>query len=268
MYFDFFSPEELLENYKKFRKFISQEFSGERLDALNKMYDHFEERIIYTPASSFEHFHNAFPGGYIDHIMRVTRNALKVFELWKELDMVTDDITRESVVFAALHHDLGKVGSVEDDWYKKNDSEWHVKNQGKIYKSNPNLHWMEIQDRTFFLLNHFGVKCTEEEYLAIRLTDGLYDSSTESYYKTFQAENQLKTFLPHILHQADFMASKYEYTRWVIEGKKLKGTRGTIGTNGKPSGLSKFEKIVSEKSEDDKPKVDMVFDAFKDIMED
>jgi hypothetical protein len=64
------------------------------------------------------------------------------------------------------------------------------------------------------------------------------------------------------------MASKYEYNRWVVEGKKLKGTRGTIGTSGKPSGLSKFEKIVSGKSEDDKPKVDMVFDAFKDIMED
>ena len=189
-----------------------------------------------------------------------------MFDLWKELDMVTEDITRESIIFSALHHDLGKVGSVNDDWYKKNDSEWHVKNQGKIYKSNPNLHWMEIHDRTFFLLNHFGVSCSEEEYLAIRLTDGLYDSSTESYYKSFNPENQLKTFLPHILHQADFMASKYEYNRWVNEGKKLKGTRNTIQTSGK--NLSKFEKIMSGKSEEDKPKVDLVFDAFKDIMED
>jgi hypothetical protein len=268
MYFDFFTPEELLENYKKFRKLINQEFSGERLDTLNKMYDHFEERIIYTPASSFEHFHNAFPGGYIDHILRVTRNALKVYELWKDLDMVTDDITRESVVFAALHHDLGKVGSVSDDWYKKNESEWHVKNQGKIYKSNPKLHWMEIHDRTFYLLNHFGVKCSEEEYLAIRLTDGLYDTSTESYYKSFQPENQLKTFLPHILHQADFMASKFEYNRWVTDGTKLKGGRSGSIQNGRPGSMSKFEKLMSTRTEEEKPKVDMVFDAFKDIMED
>jgi len=116
------------------------------------------------------------------------------------------------------------------------------------------------------LLNHFGISCSEEEYLAIRLTDGLYDSTTESYYKTLQAENQLKTFLPYILHQADFMASKYEYNRWVNEGKKLKGTRNTIQTPGK--NLSKFEKIMSDKTEAERPKVDLVFDAFKDIMED
>ena len=29
-----------------------------------------------------------------------------------------------------------------------------------MYKTNPsNLNYMDIHDRTFFLLNHFGVKC-------------------------------------------------------------------------------------------------------------
>ena len=78
---NFFTAEELVANYEKFRKLINNTFEGDRLDSLNKMYDHFEERIIYTPASSVEHYHNAFPGGYIDHVLRVTRNALGIFEL-------------------------------------------------------------------------------------------------------------------------------------------------------------------------------------------
>jgi hypothetical protein len=32
--------------------------------------------------------------------------------------------------------------------------------------------------------------------------------------------------------------------------------------------MSKFEKLMSTRTEEEKPKVDMVFDAFKDIMED
>ena len=58
---NFFTAEELVANYEKFRKLINNTFEGERLESLNKMYDHFEERIIYTPASSVEHYHNAFP---------------------------------------------------------------------------------------------------------------------------------------------------------------------------------------------------------------
>ena len=108
---NFFTAEELVENYEKFRKLINQTFTGERLDALNKMYDHFEERMIYTPASSVEHFHNAFPGGYVDHVLRVTRNALKVYDLYTELGMGMNDYTRENLIFTALHHDLGKLGT-------------------------------------------------------------------------------------------------------------------------------------------------------------
>ena len=40
---------QIKENYEKFRKLINQTFKGERLEALNKMYDHLEDRIILTP---------------------------------------------------------------------------------------------------------------------------------------------------------------------------------------------------------------------------
>ena len=260
---NFFTAEELVENYEKFRKLINQTFTGERLDALNKMYDHFEERMVYTPASSFEHFHNAFPGGYVDHVLRVTRNTLKVYDLWMELDLLTNEIDRETLIFCALHHDLGKLGNMDQDYYIKNDSDWHVKNQGKIYKTNGNIHWMELHDRTFHLLNQFGVKITEEEFLGIRLTDGLYDSSTEKYYITFDKEKQLKTSIPFILHQADLMASKYEYMRWSTQLSPVKSTRNP---NGRPSTKGKLTDAFT--TTETKFDTGGVFDAFKDIVED
>ena len=100
------------ENYDKFRKLINQTFEGERLESLNKMYDHLEDRIVLTPASSMEHFHNAFAGGYIDHVLRVTRNAVKLYDMYNELGIGLGEFTKENVIFSALHHDLGKVGAL------------------------------------------------------------------------------------------------------------------------------------------------------------
>ena len=113
---------QIKENYEKFRKLINQTFTGDRLESLNKMYDHLEDRIVLTPASSMEHFHNAFAGGYIDHILRVTRNAVKLYDLYNELGIGLGEFTKENVIFSALHHDLGKVGTMNESWYIPNDS--------------------------------------------------------------------------------------------------------------------------------------------------
>lgn len=212
---DYFKAEELVANYENLRNRINTYFKNNegRLDTLNKMYDHFEDRIIYTPASSKKHFHNAFPGGYIDHVLRVTDNVILIYKLYSDMGIDVSKINRESLLFCALHHDLGKLGSVDDDLYIINDSEWHVKNQGKIYKINEKLHWMDCNTRSFYLLNHFGVKCTEEEWLGIKLTDGLYDESNKEYFINYDTACILKTTLPYILHQADMNAVRFEVER-------------------------------------------------------
>jgi len=257
---DFFTAEELVENYEKFRKLINQTFTGERLDSLNKMYDHFEERMIYTPASSVEHYHNAFPGGYIDHVLRVTRNALKVYELWETLGMVMEEFDKETLIFTALHHDLGKLGTPEADYYIQNDSAWHVKNQGKIYKTNPNIHWMNMNDRTMFNLQHFGVTYTQEEMIGMRLTDGLYDDNNKEYYIKYNNDDKLNTSIPFIMHTADQMAAIYENKRWESEMNPMKSTRST--QSGRPA-KGKLSETFTNSTESVN-----VFDAFKDIIED
>jgi len=216
------TPEEIQHNWGNLRQLIDATFSGERLERLNEMYDFFEERMCLAPASGREHFHNAHPGGYVEHVLHITQFSYQIYKLWEQNGATIDNFTVEELLFAALHHDLGKVGNLVEDNYIENDSDWHRKNQGLIYKHNPKIDYMTITDRACWILQHFGVKMTETEFIGMRLADGLYEEANKGYYMNWSKDNQLSTNLAHILHQADMMASKIEYDQWARGDHDLK----------------------------------------------
>jgi hypothetical protein len=207
------SPEQIQKNWQQLRSLITNTFEGERLERLNKMYDHFEDRMCVAPASGKEHFHNAHVGGYVEHVLHVVDCALKITNLW-QASGATINFTTEEVIFAAMHHDLGKVGDLENDYYIPNESEWHRKNQGSIFVHNPKLQYMTVTDRAIFLLNHFGINMSEWEYVGLRLTDGLYEDGNKSYYISYNKDWSLKSNIAYVLHQADMMATHIEYDEW------------------------------------------------------
>ena len=207
------TPEQIQHNWGNLRQLIDAEFTGERLEKLNEMYDYFEERMMFAPASGKEHFHNCHAGGYVEHVMHVTMSALQIKQLW-EKNGATINFTDEELVFAALHHDLGKVGDLAEDYYTPNDSDWHRKKQGLVYKHNGNLQYMSVTDRALFLLQHFGVSMSENEYIGLMLTDGLYEEANKSYYIGYSPDRALKTNIAYILHQADMMATHIEFDQW------------------------------------------------------
>ena len=209
------TPEQIQENWEKLIQIVKDTFEegSERREKLLNMYHYFEERMCMAPASGKEHFHNAHAGGYVEHVIHVTNLALQIKDVW-EKNGASINFTNEELVFAALHHDLGKVGDLADDYYTPNDSDWHRKNQGLIYKHNPNLQFMTVTDRALFLLQHFGIAMTDNEYIGLRLTDGLYEEANKSYYIAYQPERQLRTNIAYILHQADMMATHIEYDFW------------------------------------------------------
>jgi len=91
---------------------------------------------MMMPASGTAHYHNCFIGGYVDHVIRVMECALDVDELWSKHG-ATKDYTTEELIFSAMNHDLGKIGTEEAEQYIHNPSDWHRKNQGKLYTNNP-----------------------------------------------------------------------------------------------------------------------------------
>ena len=207
------SEEKIVENWDKLMEIIEETFSGERKDNIIKMHEYFQDRMSMAPASSFEHFHNAFPGGYVDHILNVIEFSKRVTELWREAG-ARIDFTNEELVFSAMFHDLGKVGDLFNDLYIPNESEWHRNNQGRIYILNPKVENMSVTDLSYMLLNHFGIKYNLKEMMGIRLADGMYADYNKSYLVAFESDKKLKTNLPFIIHEADFLALHVEYDTW------------------------------------------------------
>ena len=203
----------ITDNWNAFRELINSQFSDERKDRLNYMYDTLEDRIVLAPASNKEHFHNAFPGGYVDHILRVVDFSKQELELWKK-NGAPIDFSEEELIFAAIHHDLGKIGDLEHDRYVPNESQWHREKMGLIYQFNPKMHHMSTSDRSYFLLQHFGVKISQLEFLAIKCADGMYDESNETYLRQSDPGKDIKSMIVLIIHHADIMASRVEQGYW------------------------------------------------------
>jgi hypothetical protein len=195
----------ITENYNKFMEYIN---ADSRADSLKKMYELLHDELITAPASGKTYFHNAFPGGYLDHILRVTETALKVAALYKETGGEIN-FTKEELIFAALHHDLGKLGHPDEGpYYVDQDSDWHRK-RGELYRQNDNLQYFKAPERGLFLLQKFNIPVTQNEWLGIKLSDGIYDEGNKSYYINF-APYSMKTNLPYIIHWADHLSSRVE----------------------------------------------------------
>jgi hypothetical protein len=205
------TEQELEGNYNKFIEILKKYFTGKRLEKLLEMYspDELGLNLTVSPASGNKGFHNAYDGGYIDHIFNVCKNSLKVKDLFVSAGGKID-FTDEELLFAALHHDLGKLGIKGELHYVANDSDWHIKNRGEFYKRNENITFMTITDRTFYTLNHYGITYNEKEYFGIKLTDGLFDEDNEKYYKTYDLSKSLKYTIQYVLHWADYMSTIVE----------------------------------------------------------
>lgn len=197
------------QQYNKFTGYITKYISEPRASKLMNMYETFNEKLCTAPASSHSTRHNCFPGGYIDHVNRVVETAIVLYDVWSRLNAPLKDISLEEVVFSAINHDLGKLGSSKEEYYIPNDQDWQVK-KGQIYKINPSLNFMKVPDRSIYLLQEFGIEMSEAEYLSIKLHDGLYGKGNESYLMPGLPEFSLKTNLPILIHHADHLATLIE----------------------------------------------------------
>jgi len=210
------TPEQLQDKWNEVIELITDTFEGERRDNILKMCEFFKDRMMFAPASGVVYYHNAFPGGYVCHVLNVTKFALELYDTYKKLGLHTSEYDKEAIVFCTLHHDLGKLGNLDYDYYIPNESEWHRINQGKMYDYDKRLHYMTVTDRAVWLLNQFDIKMSEVEYLALRLTDGMYEKANREYFMGYGENKNLKTNLPYLLHNADSLATRWEKEQYMF----------------------------------------------------
>jgi len=239
------TAEQIQNNYDKHLKII-EHYLGGRAIACKEMLKHMEDNYVMAPASGKTWFHNAFAGGYVDHVNRVVQYALEQHKLYIKMGGSVD-YKEEELVFAALFHDLGKMGDGDKPNYIPQTDKWRQDKLSEMYTYNPDLDFMLIPDRSLFILQKFGIKVSQKEFLGIRLHDGVFDKANEAYFFSNVESSRQKTSIISVLHTADFLASKVEYDIWKRNGgnsnPKAKKTQSSTGKKVNSSeGLSKMLK--------------------------
>ncbi len=162
------TPEQIELNWKRYRSLCDK--CPTRGAALGVMLDELEDRLCLCPASAKKEFHGAFAGGLVDHSLRVLNNLVRLNNAydWK--------LPKESMIISALFHDIGKVGTsgkeASNDFYLPQTDSWRADKLGEEYTYNNTLPYMTTPDRSIFIMQHYGIKLSTDEFLAIKLNDG------------------------------------------------------------------------------------------------
>ncbi len=146
--------------------------------------------------------HLAKQGGLLEHSVNVLRYAEKIGVAL--LGGAEYNEIQDSVVIAALLHDLGKCGDYDKPMYVENILKSGKVSEAKPFKRNPDLLAVPHAVRSIKLATLF-IDLTEDEEWAILCHDGLYDFM----YKDLKGK---ETWLQMIIHWADMWSSH------IIEG--------------------------------------------------
>lgn len=218
------TPEQIAENWNTFKNNICKYISSPRKEKLLELYDEMEDFIVFAPAAINRSNHNSIYGGYVDHVNRVLDAAFALNKTWEEFGGVKN-FTDEELAFACINHDLGKLGLPGIPGCFPNDNQWEIDKLGKLYKYNIDLPFSTVPDRSIFLLQSRGIILTQNEYLAIKIHDGMYEDANKAYLVSYQVESRLRSYLGILIHQADMLASRVEWEReWLSKSNKSEKT--------------------------------------------
>lgn len=169
-----FDPEQIESNWNTFESLCNR--FGDA--GLGRLLDELGQRLAECPSSPRLDGPGCHPGGLIDVTLRVTSMMRKLNEALDE------KVRTPSILKVGLLHDLGKVGDVETDHFLEQTSDWHRDKLGQLYRYNEEMPKMGYSHRTLWLLQHYGVTLTREEWEAIYVAGGLHLEENRFYANT------------------------------------------------------------------------------------
>jgi len=161
--------EQIVKNTKKY--FQTAQEQGFMNDDLMQILG---ENFIKAPASTMKDLNNAFEGGLIDHLLRVTKYAVSINESVLSESLKLD---KKSIIKVCFLHQIGKA-----NLYTPCTSEWHRTNQGKMYEFNDDMISMRVGERSAYYALGNNIALSEEEYQAILNYDKDADDKQSKYH--------------------------------------------------------------------------------------
>ena len=158
--------EEIVQNWETFCN-LAENGTGERSESIKVLLENLGDRILACASTI-----RSSPGSLVDQNLKILKACTSLNSKFKL------GLSKESMIIVNLFRNIGMIGTLEEDLMIVQNSDWH-KNRGDFFKYNQNLPFMRTYDRSIQLLQHFGVKLTPDEHIAI-LTSG---GNNEEYNK-------------------------------------------------------------------------------------
>lgn len=182
----------LIQNFEKFKELTEK--IGSKGGKIQKFIETNAERILLCPASTKLDYVCAYPGGLVEHSLRV----LTFFAKSRTAFGLQDSISSETAILLSLFHDIGKIGTDSKEYYIENDSQWHKDKLGQMYNISERLQHIPVSQLTLMHLVSADVKLEVDEWFAI--------SSIRDRAKKDDLPTDSEPMVSAILHNAVKMA--------------------------------------------------------------
>lgn len=184
-------------------------------EGINNLVKWLETTDFFTAPASTK-YHNANVGGLLNHVVNVTKCALKLYEDYKNDDLFSNKqsaVTEESIIICGLFHDLCKINvySTEQRNRKNAEGQWESYDTYVFKENFPLPH----ATKSLYMLQNF-VKLNASEIMAIAHHMGNGDPSNNAVngYNNKAMQDAFNRYhLAIIIHMADMMSSFLVETR-------------------------------------------------------
>ncbi len=186
--------EKLLENFENYARIFKKYFPDQGTD---RFLEDFGMRLTTAPRGLTSSDGGEY-GALIDHLTKVAVIAKTHADIIVE-KLGNEILDKRSVTRVCLAHELGKVGSTNEDLFISQESQWHRDKLGQNFKYNENCPKMSVAHRTLCLLQSYGIYLTQDEWIAILTSQGMQYPENSFYGKSLPTIAKILHFAKSIV---------------------------------------------------------------------
>lgn len=169
------SHENVLESFDKIIQFLlnSKDFTDDEKERIQAMVIGLKEcGFLTAPCSTL--YHCSYEGGLVEHTVHVCNTIMLVSKV------LAPELSPARLVLTALCHDIGKYCM----YYRAEPTE-RQKQYGYPgnFAVNPDIPYMNHEDRSLWFIAKYGINLTEEEWAAIAFHNVLFRTDDRAFFK-------------------------------------------------------------------------------------
>lgn len=175
---------------------------GENGDACRRIYDDLKDKFISATGSS--HNHQAWPGGYLDHVTDAMNIGLSVYHLYNDRRPLP--FSASDVLLIVYLHDLEKP------------FKYRYLADGSIETSADFPDKATGEQQKYALIEQYDIRLSDMQANALEFVEGIRDHK-------YQRGRRVMGELAVICHIADLTSARLWYNHPLADGDPWKGSR-------------------------------------------